>query len=81
MRWIRTNNGDKAHAVTNNAARTLCGIRVLHAGAIVTPEHYADRCANCDHEWEKRGRRNQRKPKPTSAVYEPVFTFRDWEDV
>ena len=85
MNWIRTNNGGKAHAVIPQATRTICGIRLMHAGAIVTIDapDAIDRCINCDREWERRGRREKPKGEPKAEGpqdYKPTFTYQDWED-
>jgi hypothetical protein len=84
MKWIRTNNGDKAHAVAHkHEGVTICGIHLEHAGAIVNPDTI-DRCANCDFEWRKRGKANRPKgrkePVNPKSIYRPRFVFRDWEE-
>jgi len=86
MRWIRTAAGDKAHIVFNRHDRTACGIRIVHAAAIVRPSA-DDRCANCDHEWREHGAKKRRELEDRERqiraaeadVYEPRFSFKDWE--
>jgi hypothetical protein len=85
MKWIRTTNGDKVHAVMHrHDNKTVCGIALEHAGSIVIAG-WDDRCQNCDHEWRRRGKANRPKgrdqPVDPRNVYRPRFTFRDWEDV
>jgi len=81
MKWIRTINGDKAHAIFKRGdEKTVCGIRLRHATEIVSPSD-ENRCGNCDHEWRQQGRKNKPAiPKKSSSLYEPQFIFRDWED-
>jgi hypothetical protein len=81
MKWIRTHNGDKAHAVAHrDHDKTLCGIRLEHAGAIVDPDTI-DRCGNCDFEWRKRGKASRPKGrKNPKNIYRPRFVYRDWEE-
>jgi hypothetical protein len=78
MRWIRTINGDRAHAILRSGQkRTICGIAVTHAAAIVIPGP-DDRCGNCDFAWRELGR--ARKPGPAFVRdYAAPFTFDDWE--
>jgi hypothetical protein len=85
MKWIRTRNGEKAHAVSRKASTTLCGIALSeHAAAIVTPG-IEDRCDNCDREWRERGKKTQPKKRQKTterrSVYLNRFTYRDWEEV
>lgn len=83
MRWIRTTNGDKAHAVVRDGSQsTLCGINLVHAVEIVVPGE-DDRCGSCDHRWRQIGRSLKKKTKRTAVsgtIYTPRFSYRDWED-
>lgn len=80
MKWIRTTDGDKAHAIfKRHDDKTVCGIRLRHAATIVSPDD-ENRCSNCDHEWQRLGRKNKPKAQTSNSSYEPQFTFRDWED-
>jgi hypothetical protein len=80
VKWIRTRNGDKAHAVsTHHAQTTLCGIQFKHIAAIVLPGP-DDRCGNCDAQWRQRAKKERpKRKKRTKDVYAPRFTFKDWE--
>jgi hypothetical protein len=83
VRWIRTTNGDRAHAVLfGGQETTLCGIHLSpHAVEIITlgPSE-AERCANCDVEWRRKGRLKQpRRLKRDLTVYRPRYTLDDWE--
>ncbi len=82
MRWIRTAEGDKAHAVfKRHADATVCGIKLTKAVEIVTPTDDS-RCGNCDWEWRRIGRIGRLKLKRSKPdEYMPHFTFRDWEDI
>jgi hypothetical protein len=79
MKWIRTRNGDRAHAVSSrDTSITLCGIAIQNAVAIVTPGP-SDRCENCDHEWRKGAKTMRPKKKRKKDVYSPRLTFSDWD--
>jgi hypothetical protein len=79
MKWIRTTDGDKAHAIfKRHDDKTVCGIRLRHAATIVSPAE-DNRCENCDHEWRRQARKNKPKAKPSND-YTSRFTFRDWEE-
>jgi len=81
MRWIRTANGEKAHAVLSGNLHTLCGVAVASAQGIVGPTDQVERCESCDHEWRRRGRRGRQRNQPVKAgEYRPRFTIKDWED-
>lgn len=61
MRWVRTENGERAHAVFHEHDKTtVCGIALSAVAAIVTPGP-DDRCGNCDKEW-RRAARQLREP-------------------
>lgn len=77
MKWIRTHNGEKAHVVRAGALKTLCGIRLTHAAAIVIPDE--ERCNVCDARWRERSAK-PRRPRSTGDTYEPEFTYqKDWD--
>lgn len=88
MKWVRTAEGRKAHALCHGAERTLCHIAVEHVTGIVSTPSVDDkleRCAECDAEWRHRGREAIKKikrkaPPSTRTSYKPRFTFeRHWE--
>jgi zinc finger protein len=84
MRWIRTTHGDRAHAVAFRNSDTLCGIPLNpHAVEIITlGPCESDRCANCDAEWRKRGRRNRPKRRARDlTTYRPRHSIDDWENL
>jgi hypothetical protein len=78
MKWVRTTNGDKAHAVLHeHDGDTICGISLKHAATIVIPGP-DDRCKNCDNEWRRHGRLARPKKKNKHRVeYVPRFKFQD----
>ena len=86
MKWIKTHHGDRAHVVVRRSTNTLCGIALKdHANAIVIPGPPAGlgRCANCDEEWRRLGRKT--KPKMGRerdlTEYRPVYKIEDWEEL
>jgi len=82
MRWIRTHQGDKAHAVPHRSPTTLCGISLKdHAGAIVVLGPLVERCGNCDGEWCRRGRKKQPRRERDLTDYKPSYTIADWEEL
>ena len=79
MRWVRISTDGKAHPVIAN--RTMCGIEVSRAIAIVRPGP-DDRCLACDNAWREKGRLERpRAPRPSPDEYRPRFTFEHWEDM
>lgn len=82
MKWIKTPNGEYAHAVLRrNSGKTLCGLSIAGGKVTQLPEDGA-RCINCDNEWRDLGREN--KPKTEKrldlADYRPQYTYKDWEN-
>ena len=78
MRWIRTVNGDRDHAVPTGATKTLCNIPLAHADRIMPRP--VNRCGTCDYKWREKGLAQRPKPKPAGpGEYEPQFTYDDWE--
>jgi hypothetical protein len=78
MRWIRTVDGDRDHAVPTGATKTLCNIPLSAAAQIM--HRPTNRCGTCDYRWREKGLAQRRKSKPSSlSDYEPVFTYDDWE--
>jgi anti-sigma factor ChrR (cupin superfamily) len=82
MRWIRTASGEKAHAVfKRHDGKALCGVRLNQAVAI-SPPGSDDRCGRCDWLWRERGRQEKAASGPKDpVVFEPRFTYRDWEGI
>lgn len=78
MRWIRTSQDKKAHAVfKRHDGKALCGVKLSQATSI-SPPGADDRCGQCDYLWRARGL-TQRPAKLAQdlAIYEPRFQFED----
>lgn len=82
MKWIKTPNGDYAHAVLRRSAgKTLCGLSIAGGKVTQLPEDGA-RCCNCDRRWRELAVANKPKtPKRLDLTdYHPQYTYKDWED-
>jgi hypothetical protein len=86
MKWVKTVSGQKAHVVFDrHDGRTACGVRLTKAVAIIDRPEPDDRCGGCDAEWRREAIAASADNRPKRgadrrSVYEPQYTFRDWEE-
>jgi hypothetical protein len=77
VKWIRTPDGDRDHAVPTGAIKTFCHIP-LTRGCRIIPRP-TNPCGTCDYNWREKGLQNKPKAVPSHAEYRPRFSFDDWE--